>query len=278
MITSNKIYTASTYVILGIGSLIILLPMYVLIVTSMKTQAESAKSFFTLPGSINLENFIYVIKTDYFFRNFYNSVIITTGTVIGILIVDPLVAYAIGKNMNTHRGYRFLYFYFTIGLFIPFQVVMIPLIKLMSKFNMMSIGGIIVLYITFSLMQGVFLIVGYYKSIPQTLEEAAIIDGASIFQTYSHIVFPLLKPMVITVIIIRGLFSWNDFFLPLLMLNNSREKWTLPLFQYNFKGEYLFDYSIAFASFLLALLPIMMLYLILQKQFISGLTSGAVKE
>ncbi len=154
---------------------------------------------------------------------------------------------------------------------------MIPLIKLLSRLHMMSIGGIIVLYITFSLMHGVFLIVGFYRSIPCSLEEAAVIDGASILQTYGYIVFPLLRPMIVTVIIIRGLFSWNDFFLPLLMLNNSREKWTLPLFQYNFKGEYLFDYSIAFASFLLALLPIMILYIILQKQFIRGLTSGAVK-
>ncbi len=127
-------------------------------------------------------------------------------------------------------------------------------------------------------MQGVFLLVGYYKAIPPSLEEAAVIDGASVIQSYLLIIFPLLKPMILTVVIMRGLFSWNDFFLPLLMLNNSREKWTLPLFQYNFKGEYLFDYSIAFASFLIALLPIMILYGFLQKQFISGLTSGAVKE
>ncbi len=260
------------------GSLLILLPMYVLIVTAMKTQAESSVSFFSLPSSLYFDNFLYVMRTPFFFRNTFNSAVITAGTVAGIIIFAPLTSYAIGKQMAVHRGYRFLYYYFTIGLFIPFQVVMIPLIKLLSKFNMMSIPGIIILYITFSLMQGVFLLVGYYKAIPPSLEEAAVIDGASVIQSYLLIIFPLLKPMILTVVIMRGLFSWNDFFLPLLMLNNSREKWTLPLFQYNFKGEYLFDYSIAFASFLIALLPIMILYGFLQKQFISGLTSGAVKE
>ncbi len=259
-------------------SLLILLPMYVLIVTAMKTQAESSVSFFSLPSSLYFDNFLYVMRTPFFFRNTFNSAVITAGTVAGIIIFAPLTSYAIGKQMAVHRGYRFLYYYFTIGLFIPFQVVMIPLIKLLSKFNMMSIPGIIILYITFSLMQGVFLLVGYYKAIPPSLEEAAVIDGASVIQSYLLIIFPLLKPMILTVVIMRGLFSWNDFFLPLLMLNNSREKWTLPLFQYNFKGEYLFDYSIAFASFLIALLPIMILYGFLQKQFISGLTSGAVKE
>ncbi|MCF7940823.1 MAG: carbohydrate ABC transporter permease [Spirochaetia bacterium] len=260
------------------GSLLILLPMYVLIVTAMKTQAESSVSFFSLPRSLYFDNFLYVMRTPFFFRNTFNSAVITAGTVAGIIIFAPLTSYAIGKQMAVHRGYRFLYYYFTIGLFIPFQVVMIPLIKLLSRFNMMSIPGIIILYITFSLMQGVFLLVGYYKAIPPSLEEAAVIDGASVIQSYLLIIFPLLKPMILTVVIMRGLFSWNDFFLPLLMLNNSREKWTLPLFQYNFKGEYLFDYSIAFASFLIALLPIMILYGFLQKQFISGLTSGAVKE
>ncbi len=123
------------------GSLLILLPMYVLIVTAMKTQAESSVSFFSLPSSLYFDNFLYVMRTPFFFRNTFNSAVITAGTVAGIIIFAPLTSYAIGKQMAVHRGYRFLYYYFTIGLFIPFQVVMIPLIKLLSKFNMMSIPG-----------------------------------------------------------------------------------------------------------------------------------------
>jgi raffinose/stachyose/melibiose transport system permease protein len=265
------------HLVLGVGILSILVPMYLLVVTAFKTPSETSRSFFALPSTLTFENFRSVLETRFFYRNFLNSVIITGGTILGIIVVSPMVSYAIGKNMDRYRAYRFLYIYFTMGLFVPFQVVMIPLVKLLSRIGLMNIPGIIVLYITYALMQGVFLLVAYYRAIPASLEEAALIDGAGVWQTYRLVIIPLLQPMIATIVVIRGLFSWNDFFLPLLMLNRSRENWTLPLFQYNFRGEYLFDYNLAFASFLIALLPIMALYALLQRQFISGLTSGAVK-
>jgi raffinose/stachyose/melibiose transport system permease protein len=138
--------------------------------------------------------------------------------------------------------------------------------------------GMILLYSTFSLGQGVFLFVGYYKSIPVELEEAASIDGTGILGTFFKIVYPLTKPMTITVIILNTLWIWNDFLLPLLVLNKSATMWTLPIYQYNFKSAYTFDFNLAFASFLFSIIPMIILYAFLQKYIIEGLTAGAIKS
>ncbi len=124
---------------------------------------------------------------------------------------------------------------------------------------------------------GVFLFVAYMDSVPRELEESAFIDGAGVVQTYIQIVFPLVKPMTATIMILNGLSVWNDFMLPLLLLNKSKDSWTLQLFQYNFKTTYSFDYNLAFASFLLSMLPVMVVYVFAQKYIIQGLTTGAVK-
>ena len=114
-------------------------------------------------------------------------------------------------------------------------------------------------------------------TVPRDLEESAFIDGAGVVQTYIRIVFPLVKPMTATNMILNGLYVWNDFMLPLLLLNKSKDSWTLQLFQYNFKTTYSFDYNLAFASFLLSMLPVMVVYVFAQKYIIQGLTTGAVK-
>ena len=126
-------------------------------------------------------------------------------------------------------------------------------------------------------MKRVFL-VGYMGAIPQEMEEAAYVDGASTFQTYTTIVFPLLKPMLATVLIKMALWTWNDFMLPLVTLNRSWKYWTLTLFQYNFKTEYMINYGLTFATILMSMLPILIFYAFMQKYIISGLTSGAVKS
>lgn len=206
-----------------------------------------------------------------------NSVLITGVSLLLISIFLPMASYAIARNLNK-KYYKFLFGYFSIGMFIPFQVIMIPLTKLMSRLHMMNQGGLILLYLTFSFIQGVFLFVGYIKTLPYDLEEAAYIDGCTVRQAYMKVILPLLRPMSATVFIINALWIWNDFMLPLLILNRSPKFWTLQLFQYNFKSQYTFDYNLAFASFLMCMLPIIVVYIFMQKHIISGLTSGAVKS
>ena len=115
------------------------------------------------------------------------------------------------------------------------------------------------------------------RGLPYEIEEAAQIDGCSVFQTYVRIVLPLVKPMIATITILDLLWFWNDFLLPLLMLNRSRDIWTLPLFQYNFKTEYSFNYTMAFTAYLMAMLPMLIIYCFGQKYIIKGLTAGSVK-
>ena len=129
------------------------------------------------------------------------------------------------------------------GLFVPSQVVLLPVTKMMSKLNMLNHAGLIILYVAFSLTQGVFLFVNYIRGLPYAIGESAQIDGCSVFQTYVKIVLPLVKPMISTLLIMDTLWIWNDFMLPLLILNRSQAIWTLPLFQYNFKTEYYLNNS-----------------------------------
>ena len=212
-----------------------------------------------------------------YFRYLGNTVIITVCSLILMALVIPSLSYALSRNMRRSKFYRFSYIYLVIGLFVPFQVVMIPLVKIASSFHMSNIWGLIVLNLVFALRDGVFLFVAYMDSVPRELEESAFIDGAGVVQTYIQIVFPLVKPMTATIMILNGLSVWNDFMLPLLLLNKSKDSWTLQLFQYNFKTTYSFDYNLAFASFLLSMLPVMVVYVFAQKYIIQGLTTGAVK-
>ncbi len=180
-----------------------------------------------------------------------------------ILLIMNLILLAAGTFMDVTPA------------FLIFTPLFLPVVK---TFGMSPIQfGLILVYTAFALGQGVFLFVAYYKSIPLELEEAAIIDGCSTSGTFFRIVFPLAKPMTITVVILDVLWIWNDFMLPLLLLNKSAENWTLPLYQYNFKSSYTFDYNLAFASFLFSIIPMMIVYICLQKYIIAGLTAGAVK-
>ena len=163
------------------------------------------------------------------------------------------------------------------GLFVPSQVVLLPVTKMMSKLNMLNHAGLIILYAAFGLTQGVFLFVNYIRGLPYEIEESAQIDGCSVFQTYVKIVLPLVKPMISTLLIMDTLWIWNDFMLPLLILNRSQAIWTLPLFQYNFKTEYSFNYTMAFTAYLLAMLPMLTIYCMGQKYIVKGLTAGSVK-
>jgi len=270
------IFRILQYVVLVLGLISIAIPLYVTVITALKTQSESTANFFALPKSLYLDNFKQILSNSGFFTYVMNSVIITVVAVVGISILLPMVSFAISRNMHK-KYYRFLFIYFTIGIFIPFQVIMIPVSKLMTQLNLLNQSGLILLYITFSAIQGVFLYVGYMKTIPYELEEAAYIDGCTVVQSYIKIFLPMLKPMTATVLITNSLWIWNDFLLPLLILNRSDKYWTLQLFQYNFKSQYAFDYNLAFASFTLSMIPIVIVYFFSQKSMIAGLTSGAVK-
>lgn len=266
------------YTFLICVAIVVLFPIYVTVVTAFKTTAESTQNFFALPGSFYLGNFQQIMSDEHFWDYVKNSLMITIVAVGLISITVPMVSYAISREMKTHKYFKVIYVLILLSMFAPFQALMTPLTQLCTKLGIMNQGGLILIYLAFSLGQGVFLFSGYYGSIPLELEEAATIDGCTTTQTFFRIVFPLAKPMTVTIIILNTLWIWNDFLLPLLILNKSADMWTLPLYQYNFKSAYTFDYNLAFASFLFSIVPMIIMYIALQRNIIEGLTAGAVKS
>lgn len=264
-------------VLLLLGMMLVLVPMILVITNSFKSLEEASKSFFALPQSVNFDNLRELLNSQDYFKYVENSLMVTTASMLVVVFFIPLVSYAIARNMQ-HRYYRFLHAYIILGLFIPSQIILLPIVKLMSRLNLLNSWGLILLYVAFSLTRGVFLFVNYIRALPIEIEEAAHIDGCSVLQTYFRIVIHLIQPMVSTLVIMNVLWYWNDFQLPLFLLNRSREMWTLPLFQYNFKTEYSFDYPMAFTAYLVSLLPVLVVYCFSQKYIISGLTAGAIKS
>jgi raffinose/stachyose/melibiose transport system permease protein len=263
-------------IILLIGIIIILGPMYLVIINSFKTLEEAGKGFFNFPKALNFSNYAELLSKGNYWRVVWNTTLITVGSVFIVLIINPTVSYAIARNRHK-KYYKFLYLYILLGLFVPFQVIMLPLTKIMTNMNLLNPFGLILLYGALSLTRGVFLLVNYIEGMPTEIEEAARIDGCSTFQIYYLVTLRLIMPMLVTLIIMDSLWFWNDFMLPLLILNKAKEFWTLPLFQYNFKTEYSFNYTMAFTSYLMAMLPIIVIYAAGQKYIIAGLTEGAIK-
>lgn len=263
-------------IILAGGLILILFPLYLVVINSMKTLEEAGTNFFALPSGLYFGNFSELLVNSNYWIFLKNSLKITIISAALIMILVPAVSYAIARNFK-NKYYKGVYYYLLMGLFIPSQVVMLPITKMMTRLGLLNHTGLIVLYASFSLTQGVFLFVNYIRGLPYEIEESAYIDGCSVWQTYTRIVLPLVKPMLSTLLIMDVLWIWNDFMLPLLILNRSKAIWTLPLFQYNFKTEYSFNYTMAFTAYLLAMLPMIIIYCMGQKYIVKGLTAGAVK-
>lgn len=273
-------YNIPVTILLLVASLTILFPLYLTIVVAFKSPSEMSNTvsgLLSLPKVWNFGNFKEAIITTDFFRVLLNSLIITGCSIVLVIVTNSLVAFAIARNMKK-RFYKLIYMYFISGMFVPFAILMLPLVKQASLFHMDNIPGIIVLYVVFNMSMNTLLYVGYLKNIPVALEEAAYVDGANTWTIFWKIIFPLLKPMHATVAIMTALSTWNDVMMPLVLLSGSSEgATTLPLAQLLFQTKFGTNYNVAFASYLLALLPILLFYIFAQKWIINGVTNGAVK-
>lgn len=262
-------------ILLFLGTILVFLPLYIAVTVSLKTPEELSNSLLALPQEWRFENYAEAIRLTNFFQAFGNSFIVTFFTVLFTVMTNSLVSYAIARNMHK-KLYKALFYYFISAMFVPFPIIMLPIVRQTALWNMDNLVGLIVLYIVYQLSFNVFLYVGYIKSVPISLEEAAIVDGASTWKIFWKVIFPLLAPMNATVAILTCLFAWNDFMLPLVIISDNSQA-TLPLVQYIFQGEFSTNYNLAFASYLLALIPMLIVYLIGQKWIIGGVTRGAVK-
>lgn len=273
----EKVTNFWEYALLVVGGILILVPLLVTVFSSFKTTKDIMNHFFSLPNPFTLSNYQRLIA-DGIGGYFWNSAVITILSLIAVAIFIPAAAYSIARNMSKRKAFNIMYSLLILGIFVPFQVIMIPITVMMSKLGLANMYGLVILYLTYAIPQTLFLYVGYIKiSVPDSLDEAAEIDGADKFTTYRQIIFPMLKPMHATTLIINALWFWNDFMLPLLVLNKDSKMWTLPLFQYNYQGQYFNDYGPSFASYIVGIITITIVYLIFQKNIISGMSNGAVK-
>ena len=260
-------------ILLLICSLSILFPLYITIVIAFKQPSDMVGNILSLPKVWSFSNFSQAIEMTNFSHTIFNSLVITAGAVILTIITNSLVAYVIARNMNK-KFYKFIYF--VSAMFVPFSMLMLPLVKQVSSFNLDNKFGMMILYMIFGISMNTLLYVGYLKNIPLELEEAAYVDGAKEWTVFWKIIFPLLKPMHATVGIMTALWAWNDVMLPLVILSDPNAA-TLPLAQFIFQSKFGTNYNIAFASYLLALLPLLVFYLFAQKWIINGVTKGAIK-
>lgn len=258
---------------------IYMVPFVLILLNSFKVKRDIIKNPFSLIAEkgYTLGNYIKAFVKMEFIKSFGNSLFITGFSTLLVIILASMVGYYFTRAKNTFS--RVFFSLMAVSMIIPFQAIMIPLVSIYgAKLNMLNSRlTLIFMHTGFAMSMSVFIYQGFIKSnIPISLEEAAYLDGCTKVQTFSKVVFPLLKPTTSTLVILNVLAFWNDYLLPSLVLGRKKI-FTLPLSTYAFYGTYSADYGVIMAALVLTVAPILILHLFLQKQIISGVVSGAVK-
>jgi len=262
--------------LVAVCSLTVLVPLYLAVVVALKTPEQlAAGTGFEWPNPVRWENFGEAWRRTRFPQALTNTALITVGSVVLTLLTSSLVSYGIARNMH-RRFFKGAYLYLLAALFIPFPIIMLPLVKQTAALGLDNQAGLIVLYTIYGLSLNIFIYTAYIRSIPIELEEAARVDGASTWRVLWQVIFPLLTPMNATVGILTCVWAWNDFIMPLVVLTEPGSR-TLPLAQYVFQGQFNTDYTVAFASYLMAMAPLLLVYVFSQRWVISGVTRGSIK-
>ncbi|HEY5858212.1 MAG TPA: carbohydrate ABC transporter permease [Aldersonia sp.] len=258
------------------ASLTILVPLYFTVVMALKTPEQvGVGTGLEWPNPIAWDNFPRAWEMVGFGRSLLVTAVVTVVSVLGSIVASSMVAYAIARNWN-QRLFRYSYIYLLAGLFIPFPVVILPLIKQTAILGLANPAGVAIMHIVGGIAFNSLLYTAFLRSIPAELEESARMDGASTWQVFWKIVFPLLGPMNATVGIFAFLASWNDFLLPQMIIADPSLQ-TLPVVQNLFQGEFNTEFNLAFASYLMALAPTLVAYVLSQRWVLSGVMRGAVK-
>ena len=263
-------------ILLGICALIVLVPLYFAIAMALKSPAQTGTGTgFNFPWPLEWGNFRAAWDLTDTPLAFAMSLLVTVIAVVGEILVSALAAWSIVRNWG-HWQFRATFIYLMLALFIPFPVVALPQVKLTAALGLDNPFGVAILHIMFQLAFNVLLFSAYIRSIPVELEESARIDGCSTWQTFRRVVMPLLAPISATVGIFAFLQSWNDFMMPQLVTANPKFQ-TLPVIQYLFQTQFTTNYNVAFASYLMALLPTLAAFLIGQRWVVSGIMRGSIK-
>ncbi len=276
MMNGPKRHSLYAQILCVIFAILFFTPFYYIIINSFKTLQQIYIDPSTWPTSISFENFIKGSRAIKFPKLLWNSFVVTLFSIVAINFFGSLAAWKMARKAN-RKLFKSMYLLYILSMIIPFQTVMIPVVVITSKLGLMNTRfGLIFQNIGFGLPLTVFLYHGFIGTVPKALEESARIDGASENQVFFSIVFPLLKPITTTIAILNLLWIWNDYLLPSLILHKTAVQ-TVPIGINKFFDLYDQQWDKALSVLLMSILPIIVIFLILQKYFIAGITSGAVK-
>lgn len=267
--------TAMYQALLAMTTLTMLYPVFIMVLSAFKSTGEIYASPFALPAVWNLQNVATIWRETRFLTYLGNSLLVTVTSIAVMLATGTLAAYALARY--TFRGNEAIYLFFLSGLMVPLKLAIIPLFIELKALDLLDNRlGLILVYAAMGLPSTVFIMTGFLKTVPAELEEAARIDGASEARILARIMLPLSRPALVIAGIHNAVPIWNDFFFPLVLIQSDHAK-TLPQGLTVFMGEFSTDWGVLFAGLTLSALPLTVVYVLLSRQFIAGLTSGAVK-
>jgi raffinose/stachyose/melibiose transport system permease protein len=262
-------------IILILNTAVMLAPIVIMLFAAFKTNAQIFQSPFSIPDFSNFANIIKIWSQTNFLRYLLNSMIVTGASIVVILTLGTMAAYAVGRYK--FRGSSFVLMFFLAGLTLPLKLAIIPLFILMRDLGILNTQlSLNVIYVAMGLPTTVFIMTGFIATLPNELEDAARMDGASEPRIMWSIMLPLVRPALVIAGIQNVVPIWNDFFFPLIFIQKDNLK-TLPQGLTTFMGEYTTDWGVLFAGLLLSSAPVIIVYIILSRQFINGMTAGAVK-
>ena len=273
-ISRDRMHLGS-HVVLIFWTFLVLFPLWTMIVNSFKFKFDIYTDPFGLPKKWNFESYVSVITDGDFFLYFRNSLFVTLGSIFLVLLFGAMASYAL-VNWK-HKASRFLYLFFIAGMMLPIKIGSIRLLQLIKGLGLLNtLWGLFPVYTAMGLPIAVFVLTEYIRQIPAELTEAAVIDGATRNKVFTIIILPLLRPALATVAIYNLIPFWNDLWFPLIFINQDAHK-TLLLGVTRLFGQYMTDWSRILAVLTLSAIPVLVLYLTMSKNFIRGLTAGAVK-
>ncbi len=262
--------------ILVAAACIYIYPVFLMFMNSLKPFGEIVSDAIAFPSYPEWANYTYVIDKIDYFKLFMNNVVITVTGIVGIVAFSSIAAYTLDRRRNRYT--KIAHLIIITPMLIPFQTIMITLLKSMNVLHLSgSRLGLGVQYWGFGIPMATFIFYNFMKTIPKEIDESATIDGASAFKTFAAIIFPLLKSVTVTVIVLDVMWIWNDFLLPLLMVNSSNKTKTLVLAAYTFVGQMNTKWHYAMTAMVLAVVPSIIIFIFLQKYIVDGVVAGAVK-
>ena len=272
---AKKIRMGFFEVLMIVFAVTFIIPALVVIMNAFKPLGQILSDTFGLPDILYLDNFAYVLKNMNYFHIFKNTVLICVFAITGTVILSAMCAYRLSRWNN--KISKIVLLLLMASMTIPFQSIMLPLVKICKTLHLTdSIPGLIIVMIPLFCPMAVFIYQGFIAAIPYEIEEAAQIDGCGRLRMFFSIIFPLLKPAVSSIVVLFTINMWNDFLLPMLLLQSSSKK-TITTTVYSFFSSYSMRWDYALTSLALSIIPMLIFFLVMQKYLISGVIAGSVK-